>query len=146
MLQVSYCWRPVAAKHIIAHKTSTIFRPPRPPPPALLTRALRQPQPSLLFRAKISTGTLGDPVLVRQWNIDGLPTDGFSVDNGIIVFNARRWPLMIDPQGQANKVLGRKIQSSKTYTLQLSKAKENVDRSWHTVVPTESKTVGLLQE
>lgn len=51
-----------------------------------------------------SSGTLGDPVLVRQWNIDGLPTDGFSVDNGIIVFNARRWPLMIDPQGQANKV------------------------------------------
>ena len=49
-------------------------------------------------------GTLGDPVRVRQWNIDGLPTDGFSVDNGIIVFNARRWPLMIDPQGQANKV------------------------------------------
>lgn len=49
-------------------------------------------------------GTLGNPVLVRQWNIDGLPTDGFSVDNGIIVFNARRWPLMIDPQGQANKV------------------------------------------
>lgn len=43
-------------------------------------------------------------MLVRQWNIDGLPTDGFSVDNGIIVFNARRWPLMIDPQGQANKV------------------------------------------
>eukprot|EP00903_Cladosiphon_okamuranus_P016611 g15323.t1 len=30
------------------------------------------------------SGTLGDPVLVRQWNIDGLPTDGFSVDNGII--------------------------------------------------------------
>jgi dynein heavy chain len=47
--------------------------------------------------------TLGDPVKVRQWNIDGLPTDGFSVDNGIIVFSARRWPLMIDPQGQANK-------------------------------------------
>jgi len=49
------------------------------------------------------SGTLGDPVKIRQWNIDGLPTDSFSVDNGIIVFNARRWPLMIDPQGQANK-------------------------------------------
>lgn len=49
------------------------------------------------------TGTLGDPVKIRQWNIDGLPTDSFSVDNGIVVFNARRWPLMIDPQGQANK-------------------------------------------
>lgn len=49
------------------------------------------------------TGTLGNPVKIRQWNIEGLPTDSFSVDNGIIVFNARRWPLMIDPQGQANK-------------------------------------------
>ncbi|CAM9250530.1 unnamed protein product [Sphacelaria rigidula] len=53
------------------------------------------------------SGTLGDPVVVRQWNIDGLPTDGFSIDNGIIVFNARRWPLMIDPQGQANKACNR---------------------------------------
>ena len=47
--------------------------------------------------------TLGDAVVIRQWNIDGLPTDSFSVDNAIIVSNARRWPLMIDPQGQANR-------------------------------------------
>ncbi|KAL6428106.1 hypothetical protein ACFW04_008466 [Cataglyphis niger] len=46
---------------------------------------------------------LGDPVLIRSWNIVGLPADAFSVDNGIIVMNARRWPLMIDPQSQANK-------------------------------------------
>merc|ERR1719487_196983 len=44
------------------------------------------------------TNTLGDPVKIRQWNIEGLPTDAFSVDNGIVVFHARRWPLMIDPQ------------------------------------------------
>ncbi len=49
------------------------------------------------------TTTLGDPVRIRQWNIEGLPTDSFSIDNGIVVFSARRWPLMIDPQGQANK-------------------------------------------
>ncbi|XP_033628553.1 dynein heavy chain 7, axonemal-like isoform X2 [Asterias rubens] len=49
------------------------------------------------------SSTLGDQVQIRQWNIAGLPTDSFSVENGIIISNARRWPLMIDPQGQANK-------------------------------------------
>jgi dynein heavy chain len=47
--------------------------------------------------------TLGDAVKIRQWNIEGLPTDDFSVENAITIFAARRWPLMIDPQGQANK-------------------------------------------
>jgi dynein heavy chain len=41
---------------------------------------------------------LGDAVKIRKWNIDGLPTDGFSVDNGVILSKSRRWPLMIDPQ------------------------------------------------
>ena len=44
--------------------------------------------------------TLGEPVKIRAWNIAGLPVDSFSVDNGIIVYNSRRWPLMIDPQGK----------------------------------------------
>ncbi|XP_073074509.1 dynein axonemal heavy chain 7 isoform X1 [Manis javanica] len=48
-------------------------------------------------------GTLGEAVTIRAWNIAGLPSDSFSIDNGIIIMNARRWPLMIDPQGQANK-------------------------------------------
>lgn len=42
---------------------------------------------------------LGEPVKIRAWNIAGLPVDAFSVDNGIIMNNSRRWPLMIDPQG-----------------------------------------------
>ncbi|KAJ3333612.1 Dynein heavy chain 7, axonemal [Blyttiomyces sp. JEL0837] len=46
---------------------------------------------------------LGDPIKIRAWTIAGLPSDPFSVDNGVIVSHARRWPLMIDPQGQANK-------------------------------------------
>ncbi|XP_012866608.1 PREDICTED: dynein heavy chain 3, axonemal [Dipodomys ordii] len=49
------------------------------------------------------SNTLGDPVKIRAWQIAGLPVDSFSIDNGIIVSNSRRWPLMIDPQGQANK-------------------------------------------
>uniref|UniRef100_A0A2S2ND87 Dynein heavy chain 3, axonemal n=1 Tax=Schizaphis graminum TaxID=13262 RepID=A0A2S2ND87_SCHGA len=47
--------------------------------------------------------TLGEPVLIREWNIFGLPADNFSIENGIIVFSSMRWPLMIDPQNQANK-------------------------------------------
>ena len=34
---------------------------------------------------------LGDLVKIRDWNIAGLPTDNFSIDNGVIVDNTRRW-------------------------------------------------------
>ena len=47
-------------------------------------------------------GTLASAVEVRDWNIWGLPTDNVSVDNGILVTRGKRWPLMIDPQNQAN--------------------------------------------
>ena len=46
---------------------------------------------------------LSDPVQVRDWNIKGLPADEFSTQNGLFATLGRRWPLMIDPQGQANK-------------------------------------------
>jgi len=46
---------------------------------------------------------LEDPVAVRQWRIDGLPADALSTENGIIISKARRWPLLIDPEAQANK-------------------------------------------
>ena len=44
--------------------------------------------------------TLGDPVQIREWQTQGLPTDPVSVNNGILVDKCRRWPLMIDPQMQ----------------------------------------------
>ena len=49
--------------------------------------------------------TLATDVAVRNWNICGLPSDPQSIDSGVIVMNARRWPLLIDPQAQANKWL-----------------------------------------
>ena len=45
---------------------------------------------------------LGNQVKIRQWLIDKLPQDQFSIDNAIILENSERWPLMIDPQMQAN--------------------------------------------
>ena len=45
---------------------------------------------------------MGKATEIRDWNIQGLPSDAFSAENGIIVARGRRWPLMIDPQGQAN--------------------------------------------
>nr|CAH7763955.1 unnamed protein product [Callosobruchus chinensis] len=46
---------------------------------------------------------LGEPDVIRAWNIFGLPSDNFSVDNAIIISNSRRYALMIDPHDQANK-------------------------------------------
>ncbi|KAF7660832.1 hypothetical protein LDENG_00274280 [Lucifuga dentata] len=46
---------------------------------------------------------LGDPYIIRQWNMEGLPRDNVSTENGILVTQGRRWPLMIDPQDQANR-------------------------------------------
>jgi len=48
---------------------------------------------------------LGQPVLIQQWTVNGLPNDNLSIENGIIIETSRRWPLMIDPQRQANKYI-----------------------------------------
>lgn len=49
------------------------------------------------------SSVLADPFEIRQWNTDGLPRDQVSTENAILVTRGRRWPLMIDPQEQANR-------------------------------------------
>ena len=49
--------------------------------------------------------TLLDPVKVRSWQLCSLPSDSLSTQNAIIMDNGRRWPLLIDPQGQANRYI-----------------------------------------
>lgn len=45
---------------------------------------------------------LGIATKIQQWKIDNLPDEDFAVDNGIIMDNSDRWPLMLDPQMQGN--------------------------------------------
>uniref|UniRef100_A0A6I8NXA9 Dynein axonemal heavy chain 12 n=1 Tax=Ornithorhynchus anatinus TaxID=9258 RepID=A0A6I8NXA9_ORNAN len=66
------------------------------------------------------TSTLGEPVKIRTWTIAGLPSDSFSIDNGIIIMNARRWPLMIDPQGQSNKWVKNMEKANSLHIIKLS--------------------------
>uniref|UniRef100_A0A8W4FGK9 Dynein axonemal heavy chain 3 n=1 Tax=Sus scrofa TaxID=9823 RepID=A0A8W4FGK9_PIG len=66
------------------------------------------------------SNTLGDPVKIRAWQIAGLPVDSFSIDNGIIVSNSRRWALMIDPQGQANKWIKNMEKANKLSVIKFS--------------------------
>ena len=48
---------------------------------------------------------LGDDLTINRWVAEGLPADAFSVQNGLFVVEGMRtkYPLLLDPQGQANK-------------------------------------------
>ncbi|MCQ2815680.1 MAG: hypothetical protein MJ252_00290 [archaeon] len=58
-------------------------------------KIIRSPEASLRF-------VLEDKIESGKWNKNGLPNDNLSIENGIIMFRTRKWPLMIDPQNQAS--------------------------------------------
>ena len=63
---------------------------------------------------------LSHPFVVREWNACGLPRDDFSTENAILVTKARRWPLMIDPQEQANRWIRNKERENSLKCIKLS--------------------------
>merc|ERR1719446_799633 len=59
------------------------------------------------------SGFLVDAATVGDWNIEGLPSDELSVENGIMVTRSKKWPLMIDPQAQGlSWILSREAKNS----------------------------------
>jgi dynein heavy chain len=74
---------------------------------------------SLPYSPKFSLSTvLGDPVTIRDWLLAGLPNDAFSIENAIMMTSSSRWPLMIDPQGQANKWIKAKEKANRLQVCQ----------------------------
>lgn len=65
------------------------------------------------------SSVLGTPSEIQQWQLSGLPADDFSTNNALILHNSRRWPLLIDPQGQANYWI-RSMAASKGQGLQVT--------------------------
>ena len=46
---------------------------------------------------------LTDSAQIARWSNENLPNDRTSIENAMILTNAERWPLMIDPQLQGVK-------------------------------------------
>jgi dynein heavy chain len=64
---------------------------------------------------------LGDSLRIRTWNIQGLPADDLSIDNGIIsTYPDSRWPLIIDPQTQGNRWIKNKEKDNSLKVIKLS--------------------------
>ena len=63
---------------------------------------------------------LGEKIEIRRWKMNGLPSDSYSRENGVIMSNSTRYPLMIDPQSQANRWLKNNEAESKMVTTKQS--------------------------
>lgn len=73
-----------------------------------LRKAVGEDAPIPLSASADPVKILTTSAMVATWGADGLPADQVSVENGTIVTNSARWPLIIDPQLQGIKWLRQK--------------------------------------
>jgi dynein heavy chain len=64
---------------------------------------------------------LSDDATIALWNSEGLPSDELSIENGALITNCTRWPLIIDPQLQGVTWIKRKEEAHGLVSLQLSR-------------------------
>jgi dynein heavy chain len=57
-------------------------------------------------------GVFADAATVSEWNNNFLPADKTSSENGMILMNSERWPLIIDPQLQGIRWLKHQFASN----------------------------------
>jgi len=90
---------------------------------------------------------LCDPLTIREWNYAGLPADDLSIDNAIITVKSERWPLIIDPQMQANKWIKNfyKNVGIKPYKMNdknlFNKLKDCISNGWPVLVENVEQTI-----
>lgn len=64
---------------------------------------------------------LTDEARIADWNTYGLPADPVSSENGAVVMNTVRWPLLIDPQLQGVAWLKSMLSGEEGRKLQLTR-------------------------
>lgn len=60
-----------------------------------------------------------DDATKAEWNNDGLPSDDVSVENGAILVNSARYPLMIDPQLQGISWIKEKLKADELIAMRI---------------------------
>ncbi|CDJ52733.1 Dynein heavy chain, related [Eimeria brunetti] len=81
--------------------------------------------------------TLSTPSEIRQWSLEGLPSDLASVENAILVCNSPKPPLIIDPEDQGTRWFRKR--HFKREFMELSSSDANVLQSL-----SEAVTAGMI--